>query len=815
MKLKLLEIGCGFLLGVYLFVGVAATVRQLPHCIENSNQGLILVSTLDGKLSALNTSGVLSWQISTDPGSLLKSNIHNLQLTNNGEWIQIIPSLTGSLYKFNGKTIDAIPITAESLLKSSFVYANDIVIAGGKEVKTYGVGLHTGHILYTCSVNGCHNKTQNDGEIDDVIIIERNTLTVHAHEPRTGSERWNFSVGHHNVKIPHHDCANLITTKMDFNITAIPPEGLIQASKIEDKENKFIWEKKFESPIVDVWIWDGKDLQSVDTFESAAIVENDVKNNPLIYLAMHNKQLYIHESKEMLKKLQHSRYSEYEVIESKGVLTIPWKPVVASSSDVNTKDLDQSTAISVLYGSEYVNGNGFYLYDEEKKDEDAYSCPDNLTDAGTFENGMLFLWPLQWHWTIHLTIITAICVAYFLCNFEVKTQPDCIVQIDTKPVPSVSNATEPETSTFTSHYECSFETIGCLGKGGFGVVFEAKQKIDQCGYAIKRITLDKEEYTELVLREVRALANLDHKNIVRYFNSWFERPPLGFCYEHDKDLIESTYDETTPVKTHKNTHKRNNSTIIDMSEMESSGGIVFLDETKTDKKSGITNNKNHQISTPSQSISYKTKSHSNDTRETFVERTPIYLYIQMQLCQAESLKEWLLDNSDNRDKTFSLNIFKQIVEAVAYVHSKNLIHRDLKPSNIFFSMEGIIKVGDFGLVTTMDNISDNSVPFNESILQSHTKGVGTQLYMSPEQIEKKKYNYKVDIYSLGVILYELMVPFSTESERIRTLTDLRKGNYVEEFVNDHDYEFRVLQNMLAHNPDDRPTTAQIQTSLFS
>lgn len=54
----------------------------------------------------------------------------NLQLTNNGEWIRIIPSLTGTLYKFDGHTVDPISISAETLLRSSFRYSDDLVIAG-------------------------------------------------------------------------------------------------------------------------------------------------------------------------------------------------------------------------------------------------------------------------------------------------------------------------------------------------------------------------------------------------------------------------------------------------------------------------------------------------------------------------------------------------------------------------------------------------------------------------------------------------------------------------------------------------------------
>ena len=72
----------------------------------------------------------------------------------------------------------------------------------------------------------------------------------------------------------------------------------------------------------------------------------------------------------------------------------------------------------------------------------------------------------------------------------------------------------------------------------------------------------------------------------------------------------------------------------------------------------------------------------------------------MQLCQKESLKTWLRSCTLERNRTRSLQMFNEICLGVEYVHSQGLIHRDLKPSNIFFSSDGTIKIGDFGLVTT-------------------------------------------------------------------------------------------------------------------
>lgn len=95
-------------------------------------------------------------------------------------------------------------------------------------------------------------------------------------------------------------------------------------------------------------------------------------------------------------------------------------------------------------------------------------------------------------------------------------------------------------------------------------------------------------------------------------------------------------------------------------------------------------------------------------------------------------------------------------------------------------MDNKIKVGDFGLVTTTNG---NNEDYSASItsMRSHTQGAGTHLYMSPEQLLKKQYNLKVDIYSLGVIFFELLVPFTTEMERRCTLENLRKHQYPPDF----------------------------------
>jgi translation initiation factor 2-alpha kinase 3 len=76
--------------------------------------------------------------------------------------------------------------------------------------------------------------------------------------------------------------------------------------------------------------------------------------------------------------------------------------------------------------------------------------------------------------------------------------------------------------------------------------------------------------------------------------------------------------------------------------------------------------------------------------------------------------------------------------------------------------------------------------------------------MSPEQQNSTNYNHKVDIYAMGMILFELLYPFKTEMERSKTLTGLRNLNFQHEKP-----EMSLVRSMLSHNPEQRPEVTEI------
>lgn len=132
-----------------------------------------------------------------------------------------------------------------------------------------------------------------------------------------------------------------------------------------------------------------------------------------------------------------------------------------------------------------------------------------------------------------------------------------------------------------------------------------------------------------------------------------------------------------------------------------------------------------------------------------------------------------------REKRFLENdaamlIFREICNALQYAHDKQVIHRDIKPANILISREGIVKLVDFGVSTSLQDEGDDG-------LTKAGMTIGTPSYLAPEQIANaKRKDRRADIYSMGVLLYEMVVgkkpfPGSLNAETIRLI---EKGKYI-------------------------------------
>lgn len=457
------------------------------------------MTTLDGHIAALDLAngGAMQWDVATGPGELLSSSIQNLELTNNGQVVRIIPSLSGSLYQLTGRTVEAIPITAENLLWLSYKFSDDLVISGGKDTRSYGVSAKTGKVIYECTMAGCKNEsmvngnegnkifqeangdaakkdkstdavdlTDHDYYVDDVVVVRRQTQTVRAIDPRTGIERWNFSVGNHELEVlTRDDChqqhlSNEVDLS-DIDLRVVVPEGIICA--YSKRTATLLWQKQFQFPIVNAWRYndDGK-LGKVDLFssvqwmydtESSPNFSTTRKINPSIYVGLFNKQLYVQESETMRRRYQEYLTNQNKEITSDGdmpikTLSLPWKPVPAIKTDLmalemdredySEKDLLDQFALMTISNPKttWEVSKGFYIVEEATS---PIKCPHgNDTKQGARndsvnmdpEDGNLVTLVSMWYYWKEILVIslTSALVVNLFLNNSARLKHEQIVQ---------------------------------------------------------------------------------------------------------------------------------------------------------------------------------------------------------------------------------------------------------------------------------------------------------------------------------------------------------------------------------------------------
>ncbi|CAL5975686.1 Kinase [Hexamita inflata] len=196
--------------------------------------------------------------------------------------------------------------------------------------------------------------------------------------------------------------------------------------------------------------------------------------------------------------------------------------------------------------------------------------------------------------------------------------------------------------------------------------------------------------------------------------------------------------------------------------------------------------------------------------DRYQDKARCIMYIVMEFCGAGDLSKYIKQCKQAHkymDEEQVWSVFLQILSAVDYCHNppstsqlqQKLVNRDLKPANVFLTDQKTIKVGDFGLCRLLE---DNQIA---------RTNVGTPLYMAPELLENKSYNEKVDIWSLGCILYEMCalqppyVATSMESLKIKVAGGVRPlvpSQYSADLKN-------VINLMLQKDSMKRPGTKQL------
>jgi len=132
-------------------------------------------------------------------------------------------------------------------------------------------------------------------------------------------------------------------------------------------------------------------------------------------------------------------------------------------------------------------------------------------------------------------------------------------------------------------------------------------------------------------------------------------------------------------------------------------------------------------------------------------------YLILELVEGETLAEHIARGPIPLDET--LNIAKQIAEALEAAHEKGIVHRDLKPANIKLTPEGKVKVLDFGLAKAVSETRDSSLSNSPTLSIAATQQgiiLGTAAYMSPEQARGRTVDNRTDVWAFGCVLYEML-----------------------------------------------------------
>ncbi|OKL57812.1 hypothetical protein UA08_06962 [Talaromyces atroroseus] len=465
----------------------------------------------------------------------------------------------------------------------------------------------------------------------------------------------------------------------------------------------------------------------------------------------------------------------------------------------------------------------------------------------------------------------------------------------------------------TSRYASEFVEVRLLGRGSFGQVFEVKHHVDGQSYAVKKIPLSKwrlemlkqegVQHLEHILKEIRTLARLEHKNVVRYFGAWIEErhaypesealdqgeemhmtlespkrddpaeedQSFGIVFglssndgedDHNKHSSDSnnnrrSYSHSQEVGSWSDPHQRRGSRFTNASSLSKKSIAISSEDEDEDvesiqrnfsiPKAGVLSHDYTSTWDPTDTDIF-TNDMSDDqsklqlTRRDKPQNQTVVLHIQMSL-HPLTLSTLLNPRHGNYNNIGrpplvrhcfhllpSLRILLGILSGVEYLHSKGIVHRDLKPANIFLSTReddedichschgtnsGRIarqyrpRIGDFGLVadishcTEMQASDDGVVTVQKSTAEHRRfRHVGTEFYYPPkkpqastpgqESSDYSAINEKLDVFALGVILFELLYRLDTKMERQLVLSELTRRGLQDGIVRiPHDFEDKI------------------------
>uniref|UniRef100_G3ST42 Serine/threonine-protein kinase 35 n=1 Tax=Loxodonta africana TaxID=9785 RepID=G3ST42_LOXAF len=326
-----------------------------------------------------------------------------------------------------------------------------------------------------------------------------------------------------------------------------------------------------------------------------------------------------------------------------------------------------------------------------------------------------------------------------------------------------------------------YSLLAEIGRGSYGVVYEAVPGRSGARVAVKKIRCDAPENVELALAEFWALTSLKrrHQNVVQFEECVLQRNGLAQRMSHGN---------------------------------KSSQLYLRLVETSL---------KGERI------LGYAEE--------------PCYLWFVMEFCEGGDLNQYVL--SRRPDPATNKSFMLQLTSAIAFLHKNHIVHRDLKPDNILITERSgtpILKVADFGLSKVCaglaprgkeGNQDNKNVNVNKYWLSS---ACGSDFYMAPE-VWEGHYTAKADIFALGIIIWamiERITFIDSETKKELLGTYIKQGTEIvpvgEALLENPKMELHIpqkrrtsmsegikqlLKDMLAANPQDRPDAFELETRM--
>nr|XP_020029447.1 serine/threonine-protein kinase 35 [Castor canadensis] len=326
-----------------------------------------------------------------------------------------------------------------------------------------------------------------------------------------------------------------------------------------------------------------------------------------------------------------------------------------------------------------------------------------------------------------------------------------------------------------------YSLLAEIGRGSYGVVYEAVAGRSGARVAVKKIRCDAPENVELALAEFWALTSLKrrHQNVVQFEECVLQRNGLAQRMSHG--------------------------------------------------------NKNSQLYLRLVETSLKGERILGYAEE------PCYLWFVMEFCEGGDLNQYVL--SRRPDPATNKSFMLQLTSAIAFLHKNHIVHRDLKPDNILITERSgtpILKVADFGLSKVCaglaprgkeGNQDNKNVNVNKYWLSS---ACGSDFYMAPE-VWEGHYTAKADIFALGIIIWamiERITFIDSETKKELLGTYIKQGTEIvpvgEALLENPKMELHIpqkrrtsmsegikqlLKDMLAANPQDRPDAFELETRM--